>query len=278
MKFKIIFIIFNIVIVVSFLFIFFMPAIFLGWEYSRLFWSSNWLLGAAFVAVLGGLNAYFLSNWKLFGFLEREEWLRLIEYLEDQLYRKRRFNRQRIRILINAYIVTSRTEDISKLEEFLRTERPTLVPRFSIALGVPHLLKNDPIDMELYYGELKDKKETKDPRWVRWSYAFALMLGKKADLARDELLSLADEAKDPILRLLTAYLLDAYASQDQGVRNIVMETVRSITSEYSVASWRKEVERRRSNIQIVVLSKLIDDATAWAFETKSPGGSAGAAP
>jgi hypothetical protein len=277
MKFKIIFVVFNIVIVVSFLFIFFMPAIILGWEYGRLFWSSNWLLGAAFVAVLGGLNAYFLSNWKLFGYLEREEWSSLIDYLEDQVYRKRRFNLQRIRILINAYIVSSRTEGISKLEDFLRAEKPEIIPRFSLALGVPHLLRNDPVDMELYYGELKDKKETKDPRWVRWSYAFALMLGKKTELARDELLSLADEAKDPILRLLTAYLLDAYATQDQDVRNIVLETVRSITREYSVGSWRKEVERQRSNIQIVVLSKLIDDATAWAFETRSPGGSPGAA-
>ncbi|MFP4429867.1 MAG: hypothetical protein ACLFPV_01305 [Spirochaetaceae bacterium] len=277
MKFKIIFIIFNIVIVASFLFIFFMPAIFLGWEYSRLFWSSNWILGAAFVAVLGGLNAYFLSNWKLFAYLEREEWPRLIDYLEDQVYRKRRFNRQRIRILINAYIVSSRTDAITKLEEFLRTEKPQIIPRFSLALGVPHLLRNDPIDMELYYGELKDKKQTNDPLWVRWSYAFALMLGKKAEPARNELLSIAGDAKDPILRLLTAYLLDAYASQDQDVQNVVVETVRAVTGSYTLAAWRKEVERRRSNIQIVVLSKLIDDATAWAFETKSPGGSPGAA-
>lgn len=278
MKFKIIFIIFNIVIVVSFLFIFFMPAIFLGWEYSRLFWSSNWILGAAFVAVLGGLNAYFLSNWKLFEYLEREEWSSLIDYLEDQIYQKRRFNRQRIRILINAYIVSSRTEGISRLEEFLRAEKPQIIPRFSLALGVPHLLKNDPLDMELYYGELKDKKETKDPLWVRWSYAFALMLGKKTEMARSELLSISGDAKDPILRLLTAYLLDAYASQDQDVRNVVLETVRAVTGDYTLASWRKEVERQRSNIQIVVLSKLIDDATAWAFGTKSPGGAGGAAP
>lgn len=278
MKFKIIFIIFNIVIVVSFLFIFFMPAIFLGWEYSRLFWSSNWILGVAFVAVLGGLNGYFLSNWKLFGHLEREDWSGLIEYLEDQIYRNKRFNRQRIRILINAYIVSSRTEGISKLEEFLREERPEIVPRFSLALGVPHLLKNDPLDMELFYGELKDKKETKDRLWVRWSYAFALMLGKKSEMARNELLSITDEAKDPILRLLTAYLLDAYASQDQDVRNVVLETVRAVTRAYTAASWRKEVERRRSSIQIVVLSKLIDDATAWAFNTKTPGGPGGTAP
>ncbi len=277
MKFKIIFIIFNIVIVASFLFIFFMPAIFLGWEYSRLFWSSNWILGAAFVAVLGGLNAYFLSNWKLFGYLEREEWSSLIDHLEERIYQERRFNRQRIRILINAYIVSSRTDDISRLEEFLRAEKPQIIPRFSLALGVPHLLRNDPIDMELYYGELKDKKQTKGPLWVRWSYAFALMLGKKTEAARNELLGLADEAKDPILRLLTAYLLDAYASEDQDVRNVVVETVRAVTGSYTLAAWRKEVERQRSNIQIVVLSKLIDDATAWAFETKSPGGSPGAA-
>ncbi len=272
MKFKIIFIIFNIVIVASFLFIFLMPAIFLGWDYSRLFWSSNWLLGAAFVAVLGGLNAYFISNWRLFGYLEREEWSKLIEYLEEQVYQKRRFNPQRLRILINAYIVSSQTESIATLEEFLRAEKPRLIPRYSLSLGVPHLVRNDPTDMELYYGELKDKKETKHRLWVRWSYSFSLMLGQKMERAKDELLSLAGEAKDPILRLLTAYLLDAFSAQDQEVKNSVVETVRSVTSEYTAASWRKEVEKQRSNIQIVVLSKLIEDATSWAFESRATGG------
>ncbi len=69
MKFKTIFILFNAVIIFSFLIIYFMPLMMLGWEYATVFWSKNWFLPLLFAGVLALLNTYFISNWKLFSLL-----------------------------------------------------------------------------------------------------------------------------------------------------------------------------------------------------------------
>ena len=53
MKFRLLFIIFNFVILASFLLIFLMPAFVLGWEYTSVFWSTNWPVGLVFLVVLG---------------------------------------------------------------------------------------------------------------------------------------------------------------------------------------------------------------------------------
>ena len=45
-------------------------------------------------------------------------------------------------------------------------------------------------------------------RWVRWNHAFSLLQLKSPEEARTELVSLAESARDPVLQLLSAYLLD----------------------------------------------------------------------
>ncbi len=78
MKFKAIYILFNVVLVVSFLVIFLMPVFLLGSDYFSLFWTRNWVIAVVFVVTLAALNTYFLLNWGLFTRLEREDWPGLI--------------------------------------------------------------------------------------------------------------------------------------------------------------------------------------------------------
>jgi len=265
LKFKLIFALFNGVVILSFLFIFLMPIFFLGWEYTQLFWSSNWILAAAFVAVMIGLNSYFIANWKLFSYLEAENWHGLIAYLEDKVYKKNRFRKQHVRVLVNTYVVVAQPEKIGELEDYLRQERPRYVPSFALHFGIPHLIRNDPHDIERYYGEMRSKRGCKDRRWIDWSYAFALMLQEKHEHAKGVLLKLLDSVKNPVLRLLTAYLLDAFSVSDNEVRSRVVEEKRRLQSAYSNSQWEREVEKNRGNLQVVVLSKLIRDASNWAF-------------
>lgn len=265
MKFKVIFALFNAVVVLSFLFIFLMPVFFLGWDYTQLFWSSNWILAAAFAAVMIGLNAYFLSNWKLFSYLESEDWHGLISYLEDRIYRKGRISRQHIRVLVNTYVVVANTDGIAALEEHLRERAPGYLPRFALHFGIPHLVRNDPQDIEEYYGQMRENPRCRDKSWIDWSYAFALMLQEKHREAKDVLRGLLNKAKNPILRLLTVYLMDAFSVSDNEVRNLVVEEKRRLQSTYTWSQWEREVERNRGNLQVVVLSRLIRDASTWAF-------------
>ena len=134
MRFKTIFIIFNIVIIISFLFIFFMPLLLLGVGQFDDFLAKNWISGVLFVLALGGFNAYFIRNWRLFELLEKEDWQSLIAYLEEAIYDKRRINRRHTKILINSYLVTSNTDAILKLGAFLSEQKPEIVPSFAIVI------------------------------------------------------------------------------------------------------------------------------------------------
>ena len=74
MKFKTIFLLFNIIIVISFVFIFFMPVFMLGADYGITFWQKNWPLAIFFVLILAAFNGFFLSNWQVFSLIEAERW------------------------------------------------------------------------------------------------------------------------------------------------------------------------------------------------------------
>ena len=74
MKFKVLFITFNIVLFLSFLTIFLLPFFILDGSFMLEFWSKNWYFGLIFIIILGIVNAAFISNWKMLSFLEREDW------------------------------------------------------------------------------------------------------------------------------------------------------------------------------------------------------------
>jgi len=265
MKFKIIFLVFNGIILVSFLFIFLLPVFFLGWDFSQMFWASNWPLAALFVAIMAGLNLYFGLNWKLFSYLEAEDWNALIAYLEEKVYTKKQLKKQRVRILINAYIVVSAPAKIETLELFLREHKPEYVPQFAVQFGVPRLLKNDPVEMEAYYGEMRQNPKCRNRAWIDWSYAFALMLQQRSGEAKELLLATRREAKSSVLELLSLYLLDAYAPSDTEAHATVQEGRRAFRQNFTRARWEKELEKQRGNLEVLVLSKLIKDAGDWAF-------------
>ncbi|MFP4363697.1 MAG: hypothetical protein ACLFR1_07485 [Spirochaetia bacterium] len=270
MKFKTIFIIFNTVIIFSFLFIFLMPLFILGTEYAFLFWSQNWYLALLFLVVIIVLNSYFAKNWKLFSLLEQEDWPHLQDFLEQKIYNQKRIRNQYVRLLINTYIVTSSLAGISRLETFLREHKPKLVKRYALSLGMPYLLKNEAKKTQEYFGEFLHGKGVKNLGWIKWNYSFALILQNKTEEAKDYLLSVLESTNDHVLFLLTAYMLDAFSSSDETIRQEVSKARELIQDKYTPAGLEREVEKHRENIQVVILSKLIQDAADWVFSEWNP--------
>ena len=265
MKFKVIFILFNVVIVFSFLIIFFMPLLMLGWEYTKIFWGENWFLPILFVCIIGGLNSYFLMNWKLFQLLEQEDWVGLIQYLEDQIYRMGRFRTQHIRILVNAYLVRSRTDDITRLEDHIRQEKPDALPKYAILFGIPHILRNDPPEMEAYFSEFMEKKSP-DTYWIAWCYAFALAVQRKTEQAKEVVKRFVGQFREPVLQLLYYYLIESFSADDDELAGIVERGTGELRRKYDRSAWEKEIENGRNSIQVVILSRLIDEATDWLYD------------
>jgi hypothetical protein len=267
-KFKTIFILFNIVIVISFLIIYLMPLFMLGWEYTSDFWARNWFLPVIFVAVIGGLNVYFISNWTLFRYLEAEQWEPLIEYLEAKIYSRENLKGQYVRILINAYLVKGRAGEITRLREKVEEKRPKLLEKFTLQFGIPYILDNDSAGMKEFFGRYLSSGG-RDGRWIRWNYAFACFLEDNKEKAKSILLPLAREVKDPLLKLLSLYLLDPFSSSDEEAGEAVASGTKELLDKYDRGSWEKELNRGKDNVYIVILSRLLGEATEWLFTQKT---------
>ena len=85
MKSSTIFILFNVVLGASLLFLFGLPFLVLGAPAAAEFWVANWPPALALALILLAVDGYFLANRRLFGLLEQENWPALTHYLEERV-------------------------------------------------------------------------------------------------------------------------------------------------------------------------------------------------
>ncbi|HUX19995.1 MAG TPA: hypothetical protein VMW69_02075 [Spirochaetia bacterium] len=271
MRFRLIFILFNVVLVISFLVIYLMPLVILGWDYTKMFWTNNWFLPIIFVFIIGVLNLYFALNWRLFKLLEHEDWNGLVVYLETQVYKRHRLRKQYIRILANGYLVNSRNEDIGKLASYLKEKKPRYLVYFGLLFGIPHLLQNDPNAMESYFAALLEVRKLPNRNWIEWNHAFSLVMLKRHDEATNELVGVANREKEPVLLLLCIYLLDAFANGNREAERLVTEGKKALKGRFTPATWQRAVESAKDNVEVVILTKLLGEATEWLFSFGATG-------
>ena len=271
MRFRLIFILFNVVLVISFLVIYLMPLVILGWDYTKMFWTNNWFLPIIFVFIIGVLNLYFALNWRLFKLLEHEDWNGLVVYLETQVYKRHRLRKQYIRILANGYLVNSRNEDIGKLASYLKEKKPRYLVYFGLLFGIPHLLQNDPNAMESYFAALLEVRKLPNRNWIEWNHSFSLVMLKRHVEATNELVGVANREKEPVLLLLCIYLLDAFANGNREAERLVTEGKKALKGRFTPATWQRAVESAKDNVEVVILTKLLGEATEWLFSFGATG-------
>jgi hypothetical protein len=274
MKFKTIYILFNAVILLSFGFIFLMPLLLLGSDYFALFLSKNWIAGALFLLTLIIINGYFLWNWKLFRLLESEDWRGLINLLERRVYQQGRCRKATVKMLINAYVVTSGVDRLTDLESHLREKNPALLRTFALQFGIPYLLKmkDEPKAAESYFGKAAERADAPHRDWLRWSYASSLLLQRQFDAAKVTLVELLDSKLDPVLELLTVHGLSFFSGVDQQLAERVEQERQRLARQFTPGQWDKKIESNSKHIQIVLFNGIIQDAKRWLF--RHPAGEA----
>lgn len=265
MKMKAIFLLLNAVLGIAFLVIFLTPFFLVGGDWFSLFWTRNWPIAVVFVLTLCVVDSYFLVNWKLFSGLEREDWGEVAGFLEDRIFKRGWISAARVRLLLNTYLVTSNTEGILALEAYLAGRKPGIIPRFSLPFGIPHLLSREPKDAEAWFRGMLSRPRLADRDWVSWNHAFSLLQTKESDAARTELSALVDRVSDPVLLLLTIYLLDVLARNDAALESRVSSKRDMLKAQHTQASFQKAIEKSGANIQVVVLARLLQDASRWLF-------------
>ncbi len=268
MKFKLIFLLFNLLILLSFAVVIFMPFMMLGAEYSRTFWASSWYLPVIFLLIIIAIDSYFFMNWRLFTLLESENWSDLLQFLETEVMQKNRTRAAYVRALIHAYFVTGNVSKIEPLEEYLRSKRPSLVRKFALELGMPKVLHKNHADMVKFFYEFKAEK-VPHQQWIRFLYAFGSLMQHEHSEGREELLALSHEVRDPVLKVLVLYTLDPFKTLDDEVLGRVERQREEIRQRLSEQQLKKAVDKRKDNIAVVVMTPLIQDAIQWMFSTQT---------
>lgn len=325
MKLKTIFILFNAIVAVTFLVVFLMPLLFLGIEFSMIFWRSNWYLAILFALVLLVLNVYFGLNWELYAALEREDWREIAEILEKRIRKGHRFSESNIRLLINACVVSGKTEKTFELEEFLREKKPGVLERHALRFGIPYLLTNDGARIERFFSEFRrpavvggretdreqeeervrrfdheqeeerargfhrDHREhregqktgrggrlarwwgrrygsSEDAYWIEWGYAFGLLLQERVDEGRAVLREIVQSAPAGLVRAVSLYLLSPNKGSERDATSETERWRRELAREMPREVWTKQVERERSELHMLVLSKLLRDVEEWLYK------------
>lgn len=267
MKFKIIFILFNIVVVFSFLIITLMPFLMLGGEYSQEFFKDSWFLFLFFLIAIGSIDTYFLINWKMFFFLENENWDDLISYLELKIYKKKHLYLPLVKILANTYLLKSNMPGIAKLEDFLRKEKPGLLKKMVIPLSVPYFIEGNPDKMEVFFAEFLDQKGVAKIAWVKFLYSFSLLLNNKREEASVSFLSLYNDRISPILKLLVIYSLNPFFEIEKDEKfSCVGLGKKELRSRYKKERMELEFENVNDNVLVLVLNKFSKEAVVWLYK------------
>jgi len=197
MRFKSIFWLFNIVVILALVLISTASFFILEKNSALMFWGNMWMLLLVFILMIVILDIYFIRNWKLFSYLEQEDWPALLAWLEERLYGKGKITRPYANLLINTALSVSNLDAVRKLETEIRQRKPELMKSLGVSLGIPVLLEQNWTAVAEYFGPLADDPKTRRRDWAQWCRALAT--GKEF---LEDLFVLA-EGKDPSLQLLS---------------------------------------------------------------------------
>jgi len=277
MKFKTIFILFNVVVGVSFLFVFLMPFFVLGASYSLEFWKGNWPLALFFVAVLAVLNVFYASNRVVLSLVEREDWNGLSSWLSTRVFDRGILKPVYVRFLVSTALNRSDLATIDRLEAVLREKKPALLARNAVLFGVVYLLRNDAVASERFFSGMAGRRDADSSGWLSFDHGFSLVLLHRESEAVAPLKRAAGRSSDAVLVLLASYLLGTMcAAAAAGTERDALDAFasgrrRELAKRYGPERWSREIERARGEVHIVILTKLVDEASRWLRQPDAPG-------
>ena len=278
MKFKDVFIIFNIFIVVFMAALIFMPFFMFGEDLAKGFWKSSWYLIVILVVVLFVFNAYFLTNRKLYSLLEKEDWPALVHHLEDMVLRRGKYKQNLVKLLANTYLLLSDSSAVINLENKLTAAKPRLITKNALIFGTARILFGDFRNALHFFEEYSVKTSTSkndDNSWMRWFYGFTLLLDKQYENGAEEFMRIAKESLNMTAVGLCAYffgnnlisLLPERVIEFSSIARQGKERVLKTFPEYS--RWEKECKKLNAQIFTAVLVKYLDETGRWLYNSSN---------
>lgn len=270
MKFKYAVIIFNILIAFLLAALVCVPLAAFGRDFALTIWQASWPLALLLCVALIVLNIYFLLNRRLFWLLEREDWPALVDYLEQRVVHEGDLSPRKVQILINSYLVMGDSAGVTRLENKVAAAKPALLDENALVFGTARILGGDSAGAADFLRARLTSKKAQENQWLRWYYAFALVLCSAFDQAEAEMRALAAASTDVLIAGLSAYFLSGvllkHSSGKQECRSIAEEGRQRVRQALvNIGGWKKEAAKFETEVYVAVIRKYIDEAGAWIF-------------
>ena len=286
-KFKFIVLFFNVVLIILFGMILFLPSVLLNpagrFPWSIALWSGNaglvLVLLAAFLALFTLVNIVYLRNRKLLTLLEREDWPALVHYLEDEVLNQGKFSPRLVRLLANGYLILADSAAVMGLEHKVSLINPALVESNALLFGAARILGKDISGAIRFFVVRKDAGSGSTGEWIRWYYAFSLLLDRRYREAGEEFSVIAQTSSEGIVAALASYFLET--SIVRILKESVYEGESRQADEYRAASakgkervhsalprlkdWQKETARTKGQIHAAILVKYLHRTATWLY-------------
>jgi hypothetical protein len=262
LKFKLIFVIFNLALLIFLFVLYFMPFFALGSGAMSYFRHSIWPLALLLILILAVLDVYYALNHRLFSLLEREDWPALSSYLEEQVLRKGRYSNRLVKLLATTYLAMADVPAVAELENRIAIAKPALLERNALVFGAARILGKD------YAGAIRffSPRAGKGGDWLNCYYGFALLLDRKPREAAERFRLLSAGSADILIAGLAAWFLaDALGDGEPNKAAAEEGRLRVRKSLKNRAAWDAELGKLETDVHVAVLRKYLAGAGDWIF-------------
>jgi hypothetical protein len=249
---------------------FVLPLLILERDFFPGFWRSTWFLIPMILAVLTVIDLYFLSNYRVYTLLEKEDWPALIQELERKVLQTGYYSPRLVSLLINTYLVLSDTVSVTELEKRLFIAKRKLVNRNALSFGVARILQKDYQGAVEFFAPRISGKKSND--WLRWYYGFSLLLSRRFEEAADALVVSILESREAVLTGLSAYFLEENLAAFLPRRRAELKEAAEKGKERVKKSlrkredWNREIKRMETEVYAAVLQSYLGKTAEYLYK------------
>lgn len=269
MKLKVLFTIFNIVLILLLFTVFFLPLFYADGSFMREFWKTNWFFGPVFFILILFVNILFFKNKTLIGYIEAEDWASLASRLEIQIYTKKIITYKNSRLLAEALLLLGDFASMNKFCSFLKEQKPAYLSKLGPKFAAAKMISGDYQDVFEFTSSLPDLNTTAG-EWILFYSALSLQMMKNYDKSAVLFNKVSDTAKNILIKTVSTYfvvnVLKSYSELTEEEINEKSLLLRSrINKSYNYDSWKDYIDSEKQEIYVMILTKIIDDVTSWLF-------------
>ena len=271
MKFKILVIVLNIVLITFFLSIFILPFLLDNIDIKS-FFSRYWFFAPLFLALCIGVNVVYVRNKGIITRAEDGDWVALCHSLESEVFDKQHTRFKNLKLLADVQLLLSDFSGLSRLETFVRSHCHEAIPKLATRFAGGKLLSGQYQELHSFTSNLV-KSGKKDDFWLLFYVPFSLQMLKEYTKASDGFSDLLSYGRERIGYLISAMSGYFYYEVLKNKASVSAEKLveqgkqfrESIKKTYSLSAWNAYCAKQKEEMYILVFKKVIDDTSAWLF-------------